>query len=138
MNDDYNYDEFYGFSSGKKLASKTVDCYFSDEYLEDFIEGRLNKESKVLVKKHISDCPYCSYDYENLCHFSNSKTKNDMKIQISLIRAKCCEFIITFFVAALFIGSLLYFFVKIHAFSKVEKKIPQQEITQDEGITFEL
>lgn len=138
MNDDYNYDDFYGFSSGKKVACKTVDCYFSEEYLGDFIEDRLNEESKFLDKKHINDCPYCSYDYENLCSLNDYGMQNDVKSKISLIRAKCCEFIITLIVATLFIGSLLYFFVKIHAFSKIEKILPQQEITQDNGITFEL
>ena len=84
----------------------------------------------------IKTYPIDSEEYENLKKYHKIYLKS--KKQKKIIFAKFVELLITLLIGALFVGSVCYFFIKVHAFSKIEKHIPKQEITQSDGITFEL
>ena len=136
-----NSDEIILLSTSGQPVCKIVECYFANEYLDSYIKGELTEENRKSIKNHISQCPYCAYDYENIKKMyekTQYKMQKNNKTQYKIVRAKICEFLITFLVGLLFVGSLFYFFFKIHSFSKIEKNPIKQEISEIDGITFDL
>ncbi len=133
LNDDNN--------SQKTLVCKALECYFSNEYIESYLNDDLDLENKKNIQKHLRNCPFCAYDYENILE-TNEKikfelAKNDTAAK-NIFKAKIIEYTITILVGTLFIASLFYFFVKLNVLAKSEKPKKIQEISKFNEVSFEI
>ena len=106
------------------FACKVIDCYFTNEYFENYIYEKLNENSKKYLMKYIKNCPLCAYDYENIADMRKRiryEMEKNAKTVKSIVRAKFLEITITLFAGLLIVCSLLYFFVKLNVAFKAEK-----------------
>ncbi len=106
------------------IMPRNLDCYFANEYIHSYLDDDMSEENKARIKKHLKDCPYCAYDYENQCEIRKKvgfELEKNNKIASKIFISKIIEYGITIGVAILFLASLFFFFVKLHTFSKVDK-----------------
>ncbi len=108
---------------GDLPAQKDLECYFANEYLQSYIDDDMSDENRKRIAKHLKNCPYCTYDYENMCEmrkkvrFELEKSNKSRKIML----AKIIECGITVAAVLFFVASLFFFFIKVHTFTKMDK-----------------
>ena len=127
MSEKFDYDNYLfrsDLNAKNTFVCKVIDCYFTNEYFENYIDEKLNDDEQKYLMKYIKNCPLCAYDYENVSNMRKKiryeMTKN-AKPAKSILRAKFLEITITVFAGLLLVCSLFYFFIKFNTFLKSEE-----------------